>query len=111
LIEINVSPRHFGNNGRQTGVTDMTFLDYLMSVDARTALMGRMMKTLGVDRHLKVVADHAEVTNRAVNRCRACGHQDECSIWLDEHEHADDPPDYCRNRDLIARLQHISGAR
>ena len=26
----------------------MTFLDYLISVDARTALMGRMMQKLGV---------------------------------------------------------------
>lgn len=35
----------------------MTFLDYLISIDARTALMGRMMRRLGVDRQLKVVAD------------------------------------------------------
>ncbi|RWB24993.1 DUF6455 family protein [Mesorhizobium sp.] len=89
----------------------MTFLDYLISIDARTALMGRMMRRLGVDRQLKVVADHAAVTNRAVDRCRSCGHQDECSTWLDEHQHADDPPNYCRNRDLIARLQHAAGQR
>ncbi|AZO52116.1 MAG: hypothetical protein EOS58_00630 [Mesorhizobium sp.] len=87
----------------------MTFLDYLISVDARTALMGRMMQKLGVDRQLKVIADHAAVTNRAVDRCRSCGHQDECSTWLDQHLQADDPPDYCRNRDLIARLQHAAG--
>lgn len=89
----------------------MSFLDYLISVDARTALMGRMMRTVGVDRHLKVVADHAAVTNRAVNRCRSCGHQDECSAWLDEHQQAENPPDYCRNSDLIARLQHAAGQR
>jgi hypothetical protein len=89
----------------------MTFLDYLISVDARTALMGRMMRTLGVDRQLKVVPDHAAVTNRAANRCRACGHQDECSTWLDDHHQADEPPAYCRNSDLIARLQHVSGDR
>ncbi|TPM89916.1 MULTISPECIES: DUF6455 family protein [unclassified Mesorhizobium] len=89
----------------------MSFLDYLISVDARTALMGRMMRTLGVDRHLKVVADHAAVTNRAVNRCRACGHQDECMTWLDEHQQAENPPDYCRNSDLIARLQHVADER
>ncbi|WP_245330949.1 DUF6455 family protein [Mesorhizobium sophorae] len=92
-------------------MTDVTFLDYLISVDARTALMGRMMQKLGVDRQLKIVADHAAVTNRAVDRCRSCGHQDECSNWLDEHRQADDPPDYCRNRDLIARLQHAAGRR
>ena len=33
----------------------MTFLDYLISVDARTALMGRMMQKLGVDKQLKSV--------------------------------------------------------
>ncbi|MER9951895.1 DUF6455 family protein [Mesorhizobium sp. M0047] len=78
----------------------MNFLDYLVSVDARTALMDRMMRKLGVDRQLKVVPDH-----------EAVGHQDECAIWLDEHQQADDPPDYCRNRDLIARLQHAAGQR
>ncbi|TIU29548.1 MAG: hypothetical protein E5W27_03425 [Mesorhizobium sp.] len=89
----------------------MKLLDYLISVDARTALMGRMMQKLGVDRQLKVVHDHVAVTNRAVDRCRSCGHQDECATWLDEHENAVSPPDYCRNRDLIARLQHVAGHR
>jgi len=89
----------------------MSFLEYLISVDARTALMDRMMRTLGVDRKLKLVADHVAVTNRAVNRCRSCGHQDECSVWLNERQQANDPPDYCRNRDLIARLQHAAGQR
>ncbi|PTE07059.1 DUF6455 family protein [Mesorhizobium helmanticense] len=89
----------------------MTFLDYLISVDARTVLMGRMMQKLGVDRQLKVVADHVAVTNRASDRCRSCGHQDDCTTWLDEHQQADNPPDYCRNRDLIARLQLAAGQR
>nr|WP_292118527.1 DUF6455 family protein [Mesorhizobium sp.] len=62
---------------------------------------------MGVDRQLRVVADHVAVTNRAVDRCRSCGHQDECAAWLDETEHADHPPAYCRNGDLIARLQPI----
>ncbi|WP_352641939.1 DUF6455 family protein [Mesorhizobium sp. M0220] len=60
----------------------MSFLDYLISVDARTALMGSMMQKLGVDKQLKVVPDHVGVTNRAVDRCRSCGHQDECSTGL-----------------------------
>ncbi|RUW80837.1 MAG: hypothetical protein E5V91_01575 [Mesorhizobium sp.] len=85
----------------------MSFLDYLMGVDARIAFMGRMMQKTGVDRQLRVVADHVAVTNRAVDRCRSCGHQDECAAWLDETEHADHPPAYCRNGDLIARLQSI----
>ncbi|TIP06124.1 MAG: hypothetical protein E5X76_09830 [Mesorhizobium sp.] len=85
----------------------MSFLDYLMGVDARIALMGRMMQKTGVDRQLRVVADHVAVTNRAVDRCRSCGHQDQCAAWLDETEHADHPPPYCRNGDLIARLQSL----
>jgi hypothetical protein len=85
----------------------MNFLEYLIGLDARTALMGRMMQKLGVDRPLKVVADHVAVTNRAVDRCRSCRHQEECATWLDETAHADHPPAYCRNGDLIARLQSI----
>ncbi|TPI46921.1 hypothetical protein FJW05_12295 [Mesorhizobium sp. B2-9-1] len=85
----------------------MSFLEYLLGADARTALMERMMQKMGVERQLKVVADHAAVTSRAVDRCRSCGHQDECAAWLDETAHADHPPAYCRNSDLIARLQSV----
>ncbi|WP_287201217.1 DUF6455 family protein [Mesorhizobium sp.] len=111
MTEINVVGCQHGNDCHEAGVTDMSFLDYLISVDARTALMGRMMQKLGVDRQLKTVPDHEAVTRRAVDRCRACGHQDECAIWIDENEQPNDPPDYCRNRDLIARLQHAAGLR
>ncbi len=31
----------------------MTFLDYLISVDARTALMSHMMQKLGVEKQLR----------------------------------------------------------
>ncbi|RUU53337.1 DUF6455 family protein [Mesorhizobium sp. M2C.T.Ca.TU.002.02.1.1] len=85
----------------------MSFLEYLIGADAKTALMERMMRKMGVDRRLKVVADHAAVASRAVDRCRSCGHQDECAAWLDETAHADHPPAYCRNSDLIARLQSV----
>ncbi|MEW6631721.1 MAG: DUF6455 family protein [Pseudomonadota bacterium] len=85
----------------------MSFFEYLIGVDARTALMGRMMRKMGVDRQLKVVADHTAVISRAVDRCRSCGRQGECAAWLDETTHADRPPDYCRNGDLIARLQSV----
>ncbi|MGX8010001.1 DUF6455 family protein [Mesorhizobium sp. ORM8.1] len=74
------------------GVNGMSFLDYFITIDVRTTLMARMIRKLGVDRQLKVVADHAAVTNRAVDRCRSCGHQQECSAWLDETQHADHPP-------------------
>ena len=80
----------------------MSFLDYLVSVDVRTTLMDRMMRTVGVDRQLKALPDHDGVVSRAVDGCRACGRQDECSAWLDEHLHAEAAPDYCRNADLIA---------
>ncbi len=87
----------------------MTFLDFITAHDVRTALMGRMMRKFGVDAQLKSIADHANVTARAADRCRACGQQDECTKWLDENEQPDLPPDYCRNGDLIARLQHARG--
>ncbi|OBQ71307.1 DUF6455 family protein [Mesorhizobium erdmanii] len=89
----------------------MRFLDYLIAVDVRTALMDRMMRKLGVDRQLKVVADQIQVTNRAVDRCRSCGHQEECSTWLDNEQNANHPPAYCRNSDLIARLRLAAGQR
>ena len=85
----------------------MTFLEYLIGVDARTALMERMMQKLNVNKQLEIVADHAAVVSRAVDRCRSCGHQDECAAWLDETTHADNPPAYCRNGDLIAGLQSV----
>lgn len=87
----------------------MTFFDYLVAHDVRTTLMGRMMQTFGVDRTLRSIPDHANVTARAVDRCRACGHQAECATWLDTDEKPASPPDYCRNSDLIARLQHATG--
>ncbi|RUU21377.1 hypothetical protein EOD10_06830, partial [Mesorhizobium sp. M7A.T.Ca.TU.009.01.3.2] len=74
MIEINAAGRQHRNDGQYAGVINMTFLDYLISVDARTALMGRMMQKLGVDKQLKSVPDHAAVTTRAVERCRSCGH-------------------------------------
>jgi hypothetical protein len=95
----------------KAGVISMTFFDYLILVDARTALMRRMMQKLGVDKQLKSVPDHTAVTSRAVDRCRSCGHQDACATWLDEHQQADNPPHYCRTSDLIARLKHAAGQR
>ena len=89
----------------------MNFLDYLLPVDVRTSLMDRMMQKMGVSRPSRTIPDHTAVTNRAANRCRSCGHQAECSTWLDSHEQAEAPPDYCCNADLIARLQHADGLR
>ena len=87
----------------------MSFYDFLVSVDVRTALMGRMMRKFGVDRWLKIMPNHAAVTSRAVDRCRSCGHQDECAKWLDRNDRPDEPPDFCRNSDLIARLRQAAG--
>ncbi|WP_245454790.1 MULTISPECIES: DUF6455 family protein [unclassified Mesorhizobium] len=41
---------------------------------------------------MTVVADQVAVTNRAADRCHACGHQAECATWLDSQEQADSPP-------------------
>ncbi len=35
--------------------------------------------------------------------CTACSKPDECRQWLETHE-TGTPPDYCRNRNLLARL-------
>jgi hypothetical protein len=84
----------------------MSFYDFLVSIDVRTALMERMMQKFSVDRQLKCLPHHAAVVSRAVDRCRSCGHQDACADWLEHNDRPDEPPDFCRNRDLIARLRH-----
>lgn len=83
----------------------MSFIDYLLAHDPRTALMHRMLRKFGVDRRLRTIADHAHVTARAAERCQSCGKHDACAQWLDANESPDSPPDYCRNANLIARLE------
>lgn len=75
-------------------------------IDHRTGVMTRMAQTLDVDfaeamaRSPETVRDYRQ----AVMRCVACGHEGECSTWMDTHPHAAEAPDYCRNKDIMAAL-------
>ena len=69
--------------------------------------MHRMMERFGVDRPLKTLPHHGEVTARAVERCGSCGHDGECAEWLDHNKQPEAPPEYCRNADLIERLRRV----
>ena len=84
----------------------MSLYEFLASVRARSTLVHRMMDKFGVDRPLQTLPRHGEVTARAVERCRSCGHAGECAEWLD-HNNRRAPPDYCRNADLIERLRRV----
>ncbi len=88
----------------------MSFIDYLLAHDPRTSLMHRMLRKFGVDRRLRTIADHAHVTARAADRCASCGKKEACAQWLDLNEEPASPPDYCRNANLIARLQRATPA-
>ena len=41
---------------------------------------------------------------QAVMRCVACGHEGECTAWMDTHPQAAEAPDYCRNKDILESL-------
>ncbi|MFD1911448.1 DUF6455 family protein [Halodurantibacterium flavum] len=89
----------------------------LTRLDRHATLVGRMAETTGID-----MAD-ALVTGRlsgpslrgAVLRCCGCDKAEACQGWLDAQERGRQErqagaapataPDYCRNRDLMARLR------
>lgn len=87
----------------------MSFYDFIAGIDVRSTLFEPMLRKFGLATQLKSLPDHAGVSARAVDRCRACGHQDDCAEWLGANDNPPEPPVYCRNRDLIARLSKQVG--
>jgi hypothetical protein len=78
----------------------------LDKIDRRAEVMNRMADTLDVD-FAAVMAAQPEVVReyrQAVLRCVACSHEGECTAWMASHDHADQAPDYCRNKDLLEGL-------
>ncbi len=86
----------------------MSFYDYIIGIDVRTVNMERMMQRFHVDGALAELPLAAR--NAAIERCRSCGRQDLCRAWLDAGVEADEPPDYCRNGQLIDDLRRIQPA-
>jgi len=86
----------------------MNFFGFLTADKEGKSLMHRMMAALGVDRRLRELPGHAAVEARAAERCSQCDHEGECINWLAANEKPDQPPEFCSNRDLIARLQKLA---
>jgi hypothetical protein len=93
----------------KTGNGMMGIFGFLASGASSGGLMHRMMQALGVDRQLKHLPGHGAVETRATERCSHCEHETECAGWLAANENAnpDEPPEFCANRDLIARLSKL----
>ncbi|MDK3017503.1 DUF6455 family protein [Pseudodonghicola flavimaris] len=72
------------------------------------ALVDRMATTLGVDLETAVIEGRMAMDEiaDAVLRCTGCADPGHCAGWLTAHaQGADQTPGYCRNKDLMARLQ------
>lgn len=65
-----------------------------------------MMKRLGIDPAVRVIA-HSELTLlTAVHECRDCKSKSECRDWLDEAPISFAfAPGFCPNKDLLFELQ------
>jgi Family of unknown function (DUF6455) len=63
----------------------MSLYEILALVRVPSTRMHRMMERLCVDRTLKMLPHHGEVSARAVERCGSCGHGSECADWLDHN--------------------------
>lgn len=84
-------------------------MSWLAAIGARLKapeLMKRMFEHAGVYDAMLSRPNAAGVIRNASVRCMGCGHTEECARWLDSEATADMPaPGYCRNADLIARLE------
>jgi hypothetical protein len=78
----------------------------LDKIDRRADVMNRMAETLDVDFAAAMAQNPGTVREyrQAVIRCVACGHEGECTEWMDSHPHAEAAPEYCRNKDIMAAL-------
>ncbi len=78
-------------------------------IDRHATLMHRMSDTVGAELGDALVEGRlsAEALRGAVLSCTRCDSVDACEQWLAEHEDdtAQSAPEYCRNRELLARLR------
>ena len=75
-------------------------------IDRRAGVMTRMADTLGVDFAASIAKapEPVGVYRQAVMRCTTCNHEGECTAWMQSHPHAEEAPDYCRNKDILEGL-------
>ena len=73
-------------------------------MDRHADLFDRMLMTLGLWDRMRELKNVGPVYRRATMRCVGCSGADACTAWMDQHDHATSPPEYCRNAGLLARL-------
>lgn len=83
-------------------------MGFLTKMDRHSGLIGSMAETVHAD--LTEALQHGRITaqdlRNAVLSCMGCEGAGDCEHWLDEHAAgADDTPAYCRNREMMLRLQ------
>jgi hypothetical protein len=82
----------------------MLFQSFLARIDRHAVLFDRMLASLGLRDRMAELNNVGPVYRRAAMRCVGCDSAEKCATWLDEHEHAEEAPEYCRNRALFTRL-------
>lgn len=85
-------------------------MGFLKKLDHHSGLIGTMADTVHVD--LTEALQYGRITpmdlRNAVMACMGCEADGDCQDWLAEHrEGARDTPAYCRNREMMLRLQHV----
>jgi hypothetical protein len=85
----------------------MDIVGHLIKKAVHTSLFQSMMSTLGLRNTLQELPDSPAVIARAVERCMGCEQVSACEDWLDSHSGAYEPPSYCKNGDLAARLAKL----
>ena len=83
----------------------MGIQNIIARIDRHSELFEKMMARIGVRDKLADIDNIGPVYRRAAMRCVGCTGTEECETWLEEHEHAEEAPEYCRNRALFARLK------
>lgn len=77
-------------------------------IDRHAALMHRMSDTVAADLGDALVEGRlsAEALRAAILSCTRCDSVEACQHWLAEQADApaQNAPEYCRNRELLARL-------
>ncbi|KAA9007996.1 DUF6455 family protein [Histidinibacterium aquaticum] len=78
----------------------------LKTISRHADLTTRMASALGRDPSRSMISSPtgAERWRGAVLSCTACTQAEACGKWLETHDHADQPPAYCRGRAYFAGL-------
>ncbi|EEX09989.1 conserved hypothetical protein [Ruegeria lacuscaerulensis ITI-1157] len=74
-------------------------------------LLDRMATKLGVDLQSVAIAGDVSVDeiSEAVLRCSGCPDPEHCAFRLRLQETSAEPPEYCRNRELLQGLMPSAG--